>query len=156
ASTLEVPAADTGEPTTPADSPQAMSSPEGYTLLAELGRGATGVVYKARQHHPERIVALKCLLGGSHAATEHRARFLAEADAIARLDHPHIVRVHAVGEQHGQLFLCLEYLDGGTLRAKIDGQPRPPREAAQLVESLARAVQHAHDQGVIHRDLKPA
>jgi serine/threonine protein kinase/WD40 repeat protein len=130
-------------------------SPEGYTLLEELGRGASGVVYKARQHHPERLVALKFLLGGSHADTGLRARFLAEADAIARLDHPQIVRVHAAQGQHGQLFLCLEYVDGGTLQTKTGGLPQAPREAAHLTQLLARAVQHAHDQGVIHRDLKP-
>jgi anti-sigma factor RsiW len=131
-------------------------SPPGFTLLAELGRGAGGVVYQARQHHPDRLVALKCLRDGPDPGVEHRARFLAEADAIARLRHPHIVQVHAVGEHQGQPFLCLEYLDGGTLAKKINGQPQPPREAARLLAALAGAVQHAHEQGVIHRDLKPS
>jgi WD40 repeat protein/tRNA A-37 threonylcarbamoyl transferase component Bud32 len=130
--------------------------PPGFTLLEELGRGAFGVVYKARQHYPERVVALKCLLDEGRRGPEHRARFLAEADAIARLSHPHIVQVHTVGEHQGQPFLCLEYLDGGTLGQKVGGRPQPPREAARLVALLARAVQHAHEQGVIHRDLKPA
>jgi WD40 repeat protein/serine/threonine protein kinase len=133
-----------------------MPSPAGFTVLEELGRGALGVVYKARQHHPERVVALKCLLGGAHSGLEQRARFLAEADAIARLNHPHIVQVHAAGEYQGLPFLCLEYLGGGTLEEKTGGFPQPPRAAAQLVELLARAVQHAHEHGVIHRDLKPA
>jgi WD40 repeat protein/tetratricopeptide (TPR) repeat protein len=144
----------------PETDPSAAASPEppsppGFTLLAELGRGAGGVVYQARQHHPERVVALKCLRDGPDPGVEQRARFLAEADAIARLRHPHIVQVYAVGEHHGQPFLCLEYLDGGSLAQKIHGEPQPPRAAARLLVLLANAVQHAHEQGVIHRDLKP-
>jgi tetratricopeptide (TPR) repeat protein len=149
--------ASTGRPDTEA-APQPLlktSSPEGYTLLDELGRGATGVVFRARQHCPERVVALKFFSAGVHAA-EQRARFLAEANIIARLDHPNIVRVHAVGEYQGQPFLCLELLDGGHLGKKIDGRPQPPRQAAVLLEQMARAVQHAHDKGTIHRDLKPS
>src|SRR5262249_42677471 len=94
-------------------------------------------------------------VAGAHVA-EQRTRFLAEANVIARLDHPNIVRVHAVGECEGQPFLCLEYLDGGHLGRKIAGQPQAPRQAARLLEQLAQAVQHAHDKGIIHRDLKPA
>jgi WD40 repeat protein len=140
--------------TDPSAAPPEPLSPPGFTLLAELGRGAGGVVYRARQHQPERIVALKCLRDDPDA--EQRARFLAEADAIARLHHPYIVQVYAVGEHQGQPFLCLEYLDGGTLATKIHGEPQPPREAARLLAVLAGAVQHAHEQGVIHRDLKPS
>jgi WD40 repeat protein/serine/threonine protein kinase len=140
----------------PATTLNEASSPPGFTVLEELGRGACGVVYKARQHHPERIVALKCLLSGAHTRAEHRARFLAEADAIARLNHPHIVQVHAIGEHQEQPYLCLEYLDGDTLAKKVGTRPQPPHEAARLLEMLAEAVQHAHEHGVIHRDLKPA
>jgi WD40 repeat protein/serine/threonine protein kinase/tetratricopeptide (TPR) repeat protein len=140
----------------PATTLNEASSPPGFTVLEELGRGACGVVYKARQHHPDRIVALKCLLSGAHTKAEHRARFLAEADAIARLNHPHIVQVHAIGEHQEQPYLCLEYLDGDTLAKKVGARPQPPREAARLLEMLAQAVQHAHEHGVIHRDLKPA
>ena len=132
-----------------------ITSPAGFALLEELGRGAMGVVYKARQNHPERVVALKFLVAGAHAA-EQRVRFLAEANTAARLNHPHIVQVHAVGEHQGQPFLCLEYIAGDHLGKKIGGRPQPPREAAQLLELLARAVQHAHTQGVVHRDIKPA
>jgi WD40 repeat protein/anti-sigma factor RsiW len=139
-----------------AAAPAEPSDLPGFTLLAELGRGAGGVVYQARQHQPERVVALKCLRDGPEPGVEQRARFLAEADAIARLHHPHIVQVHAVGEHRGQPFLCLEYLDGGSLAAKIHGEPQQPREAARLVAVLAGAVHHAHEQGVIHRDLKPS
>jgi serine/threonine-protein kinase len=130
--------------------------PAGFTLLQELGRGGAGVVYRALQHHPERVVALKCLLDGGHTGLERRARFVAEADAIARLSHPHIVQVYAVGEHQGQPFLCLEYLTGGSLAAKLGGRPQPPREAARLLQLLAGAVQHAHERGVVHRDLKPS
>ncbi len=128
----------------------------GYEVLGELGRGGMSVVYKARQAHPNRLVALKMVLVGSHASAEQRARFLAEADAIARLRHPHIVQIHEVGRHEGLPFLSLEYVGGGTLARYLGGMPQPPRQAATLVEKLARAVHHAHRQGVIHRDLKPA
>jgi serine/threonine-protein kinase len=144
-----------------ADAPPRGSLPEafgpaGFTVLEELGRGGAGVVYRARQHQPDRVVALKCLLAGAYSGGEQRARFLAEADAIARLSHPHIVQVYAVGEHGGQPFLCLEYLTGGSLAATLGGRPQPPREAARLLHLLAGALQHAHERGVVHRDLKPA
>jgi WD40 repeat protein len=114
------------------------------------------VVYLARQKRPERLVALKMLLSGTHASTEKRIRFLAEAEAIARLQHPGIVRVYQVAEHEGVPFLVLEYLAGGNLAQKVGGRPLPAQEAAELVKALARAVAHAHGQGIIHRDLKPA
>ncbi len=127
----------------------------GYMILEELGRGGMSVVYKARQICPDRLVALKMILAGTHAGPERRARFLAEADAIARLQHPGIVQVHEVGEHDGLPFLSLEYLAGGSLAERVRGQPQPPRPAAELVEQVARAVHHAHQQGIVHRDLKP-
>src|SRR5262249_12705200 len=130
--------------------------PAGYELLGELGRGGSSVVYKARQRHPNRVVALKMILAGTHAGAERTARFLAEADAIARLRHPNIVQVFEVGSHYGLPYLALEYCSGGSLADRLDGCPQPPRPAAELVAALARAVQSAHDQGVIHRDLKPA
>jgi WD40 repeat protein/Tfp pilus assembly protein PilF len=128
----------------------------GFEILRELGRGGTSVVYQARQEHPARVVALKLLLGGGHAGAEHCARFMGEADALARLQHPQIVHVFEAGRHEGTPFLVLEYMGGGSLGQKLAGAPQPARGAAELVEGLARAVQHAHGQGVIHRDLKPA
>jgi WD40 repeat protein/Tfp pilus assembly protein PilF len=134
----------------------AASSPPGYQILAELGRGGMGVVYKARHHALQRIVALKMILGGGHAGGASLDRFRTEAEAIARLQHPNIVQIHEIGQHDGLPYFSLEFCDGGSLEKKLAGTPLPPREAAALVEKLARAMQAAHDKGVIHRDLKPA
>lgn len=128
----------------------------GYEILGELGRGGMSIVYKARQPGPDRLVALKMILGGAHAGSEERIRFLAEADAIAQLQHPNVVHVYEVGEHDGIPFFSLELVRGGNLAQKWGGVPQPPRQAAELVETLARAVHHAHCRGVVHRDLKPA
>src|SRR5262245_66415289 len=125
----------------------------GYEILSELGRGGTGVVYKARQIRTDRVVALKV---PGHLDLETRFRFTAEAQAAARLSHPNIVQVYEVGENQGRPFLALEYVDGGTLATTLNGNPLPPRAAAALAETLAGAVGAAHAGGVIHRDLKPA
>jgi serine/threonine protein kinase len=128
----------------------------GYEILGELGRGGMGLVYKARQLRLNRTVALKVLLAGAHAGAEALTRFRTEAQAAARLQHPHIVPIHEVGEHDGQPYLVLECVDGGSLKQHLDGTPQPARPAARFVELLARAVHHAHQEGVIHRDLKPA
>src|SRR5437764_15399530 len=128
----------------------------GYEILGELGRGGMGVVYKARQTRLNRTVALKMILAGSHAGPDHLARFRTEAEAIARLRHPNVVQIHEVGEHDGLPFFSLEFCPGGSLDRKLAGTPLPPGEAAALVETLARAMQTAHEKGVIHRDLKPA
>jgi WD40 repeat protein/tRNA A-37 threonylcarbamoyl transferase component Bud32 len=142
-----------GEKDAAGDLPARVAS---YEVLAELGRGGMGVVYKASQERPRRIVALKMILAGTHAGTDRRARLLAEADAIARLQHPHIVQIYEVGEHERLPFLALEYMPGGSLADRLDGLPQPPERAASLAEMLARAVDHAHAAGVIHRDLKPS
>jgi tRNA A-37 threonylcarbamoyl transferase component Bud32 len=128
----------------------------GYEILAELGRGGMGVVYRARQTKLGRTVALKMILAGAHAGETDLARFRTEAEAIARLQHPNIVQVYEVGEHGGLPYFSLEFCVGGSLENKLGGTPLPPREAAALVEVLARAMQAAHDKGIIHRDLKPA
>jgi serine/threonine-protein kinase len=128
----------------------------GYEILGELGRGGMGVVYKARQTALDRPTALKMLLAGAYASPEERARFRAEAVAAARLRHPNVVQVYEVGEHHGRLFLALEYVEGGSLAGRLRAGPLPPAEAARLTAVLARAMQHAHQHGVVHRDLKPA
>ena len=127
-----------------------------YELLGEIARGAMGVVYRARQISLSRLVALKMILSGPFAAPAERSRFLAEAEAAARLDHPNIVPIYQVGEQDGYLYLCLKLVEGVTLAQKLQGTPLPISEAVRLVEILARAIHYAHQRNIIHRDLKPA
>src|SRR5262249_48254277 len=95
------------------------------------------------------------ILAGAHAAPSALARFLAEAETVARLSHPNIIQIHEIGTHEGLPYLALEYAEGGSLARKTAGAAQPPREAAALVEVLARAVDHAHRSGVVHRDLKP-
>src|SRR5262245_45160440 len=128
----------------------------GYDLLSELGRGGMGVVYKARQKSLDRIVALKMIRDGALAGNDQMARLRVEAVAAARLQHPNIVQVFDLCDHEGQPYYVMEYVPGGNLSQWLNGQPMPTRNAADLVETLARAVHHAHQQGIIHRDLKPA
>jgi WD40 repeat protein len=128
----------------------------GYEILAELGRGGMGVVYQARQTVLGRVVALKMILHAEHAGSDARARFRTEAEAVARLQHPHIVQVFEVGEHGGLPYLALEFCAGGSLADRLNGTPWEATAAARLVETLAHAVQAAHQAQVVHRDLKPA
>jgi WD40 repeat protein len=114
-----------------------------------------GVVYQARQVRLNRPVALKMILAGQHAAAEAGARFLAEAQAVAKLQHPNIVQIFHIDEHAGCPYFEMEYVGGGSLAARLDGTPRPHREATRLVETLAHAMAEAHWLGVVHRDLKP-
>jgi WD40 repeat protein len=138
-------------------------TPPGYEILAELGRGGMGIVYKARQLSLNRLVALKMILGGAFADRMHLDRFRREAEAVARLQHPNIVQIFDVGVRDSPLgagmscpYFSLEYVEGGSLAQHLGGKPQTPHQAAELVEKLARAIHYAHGNGIIHRDLKPA
>ncbi len=128
----------------------------GFEILGEIGRGGMGIVYKARQTKLNRVVALKMLLGGPGVNPKAVARFRAEADAVAQLQHPYIVQIFDIIEHDGQLFLSLEFLAGGNLARRIGGKPQPPEQSAGYLRMLAKAMQFAHDRGIIHRDLKPS
>jgi serine/threonine protein kinase len=136
----------------PADAPPLWD----YEILEELGRGGMGVVYKARQVRLNRTVALKMILAGNEASAQALWRFRREAQAVGRLQHLHIVQVHAAGMHEGRRFLVLEYVEGGSLARQIDGNPWSAHRAAELVARLARAIHAAHQAGIIHRDLKPS
>jgi formylglycine-generating enzyme required for sulfatase activity/tRNA A-37 threonylcarbamoyl transferase component Bud32 len=127
----------------------------GYEILGFLGHGGMGVVYRARQLKANRLVALKMIRAVEHATPQARLRFQIETEAVARLQHPHIVQLYDAGEVRGQPFFSLEFCDGGRLSDQIAKQRPSPREAAELIATLARAMHYAHLRGVVHRDLKP-
>src|SRR5262249_39094350 len=102
-----------------------------------------------------RLVAIKAILAGAHADDQLRQRFRTEAEAAARLQHPHIVQVYDIGEHQGVPYFSLEYVDGGTLGERLDGSPLAPMLAAEIARQLAEAIRYAHEHGVVHRDLKP-
>jgi hypothetical protein len=128
----------------------------GYEILAELGRGGMGVVYKARHTALKRTVALKMILAGAHGGPDELARFRTEAEAAARMQHLNIVQIYEVGEHQGLPYCALELVEGGSLAGRLDGEPWDNRRAAEAVAVLADAIQHAHEREIIHRDLKPA
>ena len=126
-----------------------------YEILREIARGGMGVVYAARQTRLDRVVALKVMNGGSFARDTHVARFEVEAHAAANLAHPNIVPIHEIGEQDGCHYFSMALVDGTTLADRLAHGSLTPRDAALLIAKLARAVHHAHQHGVLHRDLKP-
>ena len=127
-----------------------------YQIVRELGRGGMGVVYLARDPELDRLVALKCLPPSLAEAGSRLGRFEVEGRLLARQQHPNIVQVHEAGEDQGRPYLVMEYVDGPSLHRHLDGRPMEPRAAAGLLETLARAVEHAHRNSILHRDLKPA
>jgi eukaryotic-like serine/threonine-protein kinase len=144
-------------PTAPAAGGRALPARFGkYELVEQLGKGGMGVVYKARQGDIDRVVALKMILAGAYADPRDLARFRAEAAAVVRLNHPNVITIFDFGKHEGQPYFTMELAGGGSLADRLAAAaPVPAREAADLVRLLAGAVQAAHQQGVLHRDLKP-
>ncbi|WP_437201685.1 serine/threonine-protein kinase [Planctomicrobium sp. SH664] len=143
-------------PASPAGGRFASSLFDDYELVEELGRGGMGVVFRARQRSLNRWVAIKMLLLGEAASQANLQRFRSEAEAAARLDHPHIVTVYEVGSVQGLPFFTMPLIEGTTLARRIAEGPLPDREAARLMLPVCRAVAAAHAKGVLHRDLKPS
>ena len=144
----------------PRDSPAAgaieMSIDFGdYQLLEEIGRGGQGVVYRAHQRSLNRTVALKVIGLGQWATKAHLKRFHLEAEAAASLDHPCIVPIYEVGEREGSCYFSMKFIDGGQLDEVAKRKPISVRTAAELIAKLARTVHHAHEHGILHRDIKP-
>jgi serine/threonine-protein kinase len=127
-----------------------------YDLLEKVGQGGMSIVFKAVQRTLRRVVAVKMLLAARQADTDAMTRFCIEGEAVARLHHPNVVQIHQLGEYHGQLFLVMEYLEGGSLADRLTAGPLPEREAAGLLAAVARAADAIHKAGIIHRDLKPS
>ena len=127
-----------------------------FELLEEIGRGGMGVVYKAQQKGLDRVVALKMILRGEHATPGDLARFQVEAQAAGGLDHPNIVPVYAAGEHEGQAYFSMRHVEGETLSMLLARGPLRARDAAALLATVARAVDFAHQKGILHRDLKPS
>jgi eukaryotic-like serine/threonine-protein kinase len=127
----------------------------GFELYETLGEGGMGVVYKARDLRLDQLRAIKVIRTGPFAGSMARQRFITEAKAVARLNHAGVVRIFSLGEHEDVLFICMEFVEGGSLQERLRQGPLAGREAAELLRQLALAVQHAHDAGVLHRDLKP-
>jgi serine/threonine protein kinase len=126
-----------------------------YQVLGPLGAGGMGEVYKARDTRLNRTVAIKVLPEQFADDPDRRERFEREARAVAALNHPHICHLHDVGEEHNVRFLVMEYLEGQTLAERVLRGPLPPSELLRRAIELADALDHAHRQGLVHRDLKP-
>jgi serine/threonine protein kinase len=144
------------EPTRGPALPATYPAVPGYEIRGVLGQGGMGIVYLAWHVKLKRLVALKMIRGDTHATPEQLTRFRREAEAVARLQHANVVQVYEVGEADGRPYLALEYIDGPSLARQLGAVPLPPRQAAAITVTLSRAVQAAHEGGVIHRDLKPA
>ena len=128
----------------------------GHEVLAMVGYGGMGVVYKARHLRLNRPVAIKMLLSGAHTNRIRFSSLMREAQVIARLRHPNIVQVYDVGDLDGLTYFTMEFMEGGSLAQLLHGAPQPPRDAVKIMITLARAVEAAHQGGIVHRDLKPS
>ncbi|MFL6504735.1 MAG: protein kinase domain-containing protein [Candidatus Udaeobacter sp.] len=128
-----------------------------YQILEEIGRGGMGVIYRARQRHSRRVVALKRILAYHADSQETLERFRREAEAAAHLDHQNILPIYEVGQGEDELpFFSMKFAGGGSLVEAAPSLAREPRHAAALMAKVARAIQYAHTRGILHRDLKPA
>ena len=127
-----------------------------YEIIEPIAEGGMGVVYKARQSKLNRLVALKMIKSGELANADQVERFYSEAQAAAKLDHPGIVQVHEVGQQNGQHFFSMAFVEGMSLHEQVknDG-PLPSKRAAELMKTISEAVQFGHDKKIVHRDIKP-
>ncbi len=156
-----------GGPPMPAAPPLYLSSPPNepdastvrevgpYLIEDVLAHGGMGIIYRALDTRLKRPVALKMILSGAHACPSTLARFRGEAEAVARLQHTNIVQIYEVGEHQGLPFLALEYVEGRSLLQSLAEKTFTPRQSAELVRTLALAVEFAHQRGIIHRDIKP-
>jgi serine/threonine protein kinase len=129
---------------------------EGFVMIRTLGEGGLGTVYLAQDRALGRVVAIKVSRAISRSSPDGLARFKREGTAMARLDHPNIVSIYAVGEQDGLSYVVLPYIDGGDLKQRMRDRAWPPDEAARLVATIARTMDYAHSRGILHRDLKPS
>ena len=143
-------------PSTPSGLDKIGSEFGDYELLEEVGRGGMGVVYRARQKSLDREVAVKMILAGGLADQESIDRFYAEAQAVAHLRHPNIVRIHEVGQEKEHHFFSMDFIEGGSLSAVARNHPLTAKEAVDYVRTITRAIHSAHEAGIIHRDLKPS
>src|SRR5437867_2488882 len=124
-------------------------------ILGLIGQGGMGAVYKARQRQLDRLIALKILPAQVSHDPAFAERFMREARALARLNHPNIVAVHDFGQADGFYYFLMEFIDGATLRQVLAEGKLAPREALAIVPQVCEGLQYAHDQGVVHRDIKP-
>lgn len=152
-----LPTLDSGQP---AERPDLGHEPHedfaGYELLEQIGRGGMGVVFRARQRQPERLVALKMIRAGRFASAADVQRFQAEAAAAAQLDHEGIVPIYEVGQYQGEHFFSMKLIDGPSLAERLRAPAWSQRAAVETLYAVCQAVAHAHEQGVVHRDLKPS
>ena len=154
----EVPSANSGsiaQPRSPIENPKIRYFGD-YELVEEIARGGMGVVYKARQVTLNRTVALKMILEGRLAGADAVQRFRTEAESAANLHHANIIPIYDIGEQNGQHYFTMAYVEGRTLTDLARDKPLPGRAAAAYLKIIAEATQYAHQRGIIHRDLKPS